>query len=260
MRGTDGEFGFMNTTHILESRMPDRAQLDREKFCSFMVQYNSTGMSNIHMSHSSRLLPIDLICIIIIVLLLPTFIAPVYMFNKPHYDIDALVRHVFFLQLSEYKPCERITNCPEISPYNAFKCTMGYKFHITMENSQVEGYVSEKLFNGALGGGVPIYFGANDIGRYVNDLSFIHCSVSKSVIEEMRSFYPRRPRPRPFLFNFSSTWPTEEEMLSWANGYLRPELEPCVKKGRHKKMLVLCCLFVYNHTFNSISLTGQNCA
>ena len=72
IRGTDGEFGFMNTTHILESRMPDRAQLDREKFCSFMVQYNSTGMSNIHMSHSSRLLPIDLICIIIIVLLLST--------------------------------------------------------------------------------------------------------------------------------------------------------------------------------------------
>lgn len=57
--------------------------------------------------------------------------------------------------------------------------------------------------------------------------------MSRKVVEEMRSFYPRRPRPRPFLFNFSSSsslWPMEEEILSWADGYLRPQLEPCVKR------------------------------
>ena len=85
--------------------------------------------------------------------------------------------------------------------------------------------------SGALGGGIPIYFGANDVGKYVNQKSFIHCNVSREVIDEMRSFYPRRPRPRPFLFKKNSTaWPTDEELISWADGYLRPQLEPCVKK------------------------------
>ena len=97
-------------------------------------------------------------------------------------------------------------------------------------------YSSPKMFfslllpfsqlSGALGGGIPIYFGASDIGLYVNTKSFIHCDVS---IEEMRSFYPRRQRPRPFLFK-NSSWPTDEELLSWADKYLRPQLEPCVKR------------------------------
>jgi len=200
-RGIDGDFGVLNTTKILKKVVAHPNKRDRadeyDKFCSFIVRFNSTH--------------------------------PVYMFNRTHYDTDALVRHMFFLQLSEYKPCERITDCPG-SPYVAFNCMVGYKFHIVMDNTLVDGYVSEKLFNGALGGGVPIYFGASDVGKYVNENSFIHCNVNRSTIDEMSSFYPRRPRPRPFLFNFSSTWPTEDELLSWADGYLRPQLEPCVKR------------------------------
>ncbi|KAL7529486.1 hypothetical protein ACHAXR_002993 [Thalassiosira sp. AJA248-18] len=154
------------------------------------------------------------------------------MFNSTRYETDAFVRHMFFLQLSEYKPCERITDCPSGDPYTGFKCMVGYKFHITMENTLIDGYVSEKLFNGALGGGIPIYFGASDVGKYVNEKSFIHCDVSREVIDEMRSFYPRRPRQgdRPFLFNYSSSWPTDKELLSWADKYLRPQLDPCVKR------------------------------
>jgi len=61
---------------------------------------------------------------------------------------------------------------------------VGYKFHIVMDNTLVDGYVSEKLFNGALGGGVPIYFGASDVGKYVNEKSFIHCNVNRSTIDD----------------------------------------------------------------------------
>ena len=46
----------------------------------------------------------------------------------------------------------------------------------------------------------------------------------------MRSFYPRRGHPRPFLFADPSRWPTDGELLSWADGYLRPQLEPCVRR------------------------------
>jgi len=200
MRGEDGQFGFHNTSKILQKEVahphkPDEVKYD--KFCSFIVRFNSTH--------------------------------PTEMFQSTMYDIDAIIRHMFFLQLSEYNQCERITECPG-NPYTAFECMVGYKFHITMENSLVDGYVSEKLFNGALAGGIPIYFGASDIGKYVNKNSFIHCDVSRNVIEEMRSFYPRGQKPRPFLFTNSSRRPTDEELISWADSYLRPQLEPCVKR------------------------------
>ena len=96
-----------------------------------------------------------------------------------------------------------------------------------MENTRVAGYVSEKLFMGALAGGIPIYFGANDVANYVNPKSFIYCDVSKEVMEEMRSYYPRGKRPRLFLF---PTQPTDDELLSFADRHLRPQLEPCVKR------------------------------
>eukprot|EP00956_Cyclotella_meneghiniana_P011316 scaffold15934_cov52-Cyclotella_meneghiniana.AAC.4 len=155
----------------------------------------------------------------------------VSMFNRSSYDIDAIVRTLFFRQLSEYKPCERVTGCGG-SPYNSYLCLRGYKFHITMENTLVNGYVSEKVFMGALGDGVPIYFGAPDIASFVNVKSIVHCNISRDVIEEMRSYYPRAPRPRPFLFHRTSSgfFPTEEELLHWADGYLRPQLEPCVNR------------------------------
>lgn len=69
------------------------------KFCSIIVKFNSSE--------------------------------PTTMFQTTLYDIDAIVRHMFFLQLSEYKPCERITDCPG-GPYGNYKCMKGFKFHITM--------------------------------------------------------------------------------------------------------------------------------
>ena len=53
--------------------------------------------------------------------------------------------------------------------------------------------------------------------------------MNREVIEEMRLFYPRGPHPRPFLFTNSSRL-MDEELLSWADTYLRPQLDPCVKR------------------------------
>ena len=65
----------------------------------------------------------------------------------------------------------------------------------------------------------------------MNQNSFIHCDVSREVIEKMRLFYPRTGvRPRHFLFKNSPSWRTDEELLSWADTYLRPQLKPCVKR------------------------------
>ena len=75
-----------------------------DKFCSMIVKYNSSE--------------------------------PMKMFQSPLYDVDAIVRHMFFLQLSEYKQCERIVNCPG-GPYTSYECMVGYKFHITMASARI---------------------------------------------------------------------------------------------------------------------------
>jgi len=198
-RGEWGDFGYKNTTNIFDGSVPHPHKSltnKRTKFCSIIIGKDPTQLMD--------------------------------SFQNSNYDIDVLVRLLFFSQLSEYKPCERVTGCPG-NPDTTFLCMVGYKFHINMENTQIDGYVTEKLFNGALGSGVPIYFGAPDVGKYANDNSFVHCIVNRSVIEEMRTYYPRGPKPRQFLFSNSSK-PTNDELRAWADGYLRPELEPCVQR------------------------------
>ncbi|KAL7506263.1 hypothetical protein ACHAXN_003537 [Cyclotella atomus] len=113
----------------------------------------------------------------------------VSMFQRKNYDIEAIVRHIFFKRLSEYKPCSRLMKFNG-NPYNSYRCFYGAKFHITMENSQLSGCISEKVFNGALGGGIPIYFGAPDIGSYINEKSFVHCNINRTVINDMQYYYP----------------------------------------------------------------------
>jgi len=146
-----------------------------------------------------------------------------------------LVRESFFrLMNDQYKNetgCTTIKKCPG-SYYTSFTCFAGYKFHITMDNTQVNGYVSEKLFNGALGGGIPVYFGALDLDRYnINPESIVDCNVDPQIIQHLRSFYPRditkgpgRYYPRPFSFSGMAIpgKPTNAELIQWADGILHP--------------------------------------
>ena len=48
-----------------------------------------------------------------------------------------------------------------------------YRFCLCFENSQFDGYVSEKIFDCFLAGTVPVYLGAPDIERYVPREAFI---------------------------------------------------------------------------------------
>lgn len=51
-----------------------------------------------------------------------------------------------------------------------------FKFVIAFENSQIRGYVSEKIINPFLAGCIPIYLGADDIDDHINPESFINVS------------------------------------------------------------------------------------
>jgi hypothetical protein len=48
-----------------------------------------------------------------------------------------------------------------------------YKFIICFENSNTNGYITEKLFNVFLAKSIPIYDGAPDIGNYINEQAII---------------------------------------------------------------------------------------
>merc|ERR1712242_449109 len=60
----------------------------------------------------------------------------------------------------------------------AVHIAMKYKFMISMENSRTKGYMTEKLWNALYGYTIPIYFGDDMAGEYLNEKRFVNCRVS----------------------------------------------------------------------------------
>ena len=56
-----------------------------------------------------------------------------------------------------------------------------YKFSIAMENSEGDGYASEKIIESLLSGTIPIYYGDYTIDEYINPKSFILIKNEKNV-------------------------------------------------------------------------------
>ena len=56
-----------------------------------------------------------------------------------------------------------------------------YKFSIAMENSEGEGYTSEKIFQSFISGTIPIYYGNYLIDEFINPKSFILIRNEKDI-------------------------------------------------------------------------------
>lgn len=56
---------------------------------------------------------------------------------------------------------------------NKIKFLSSYKFSISMENSEGQGYVSEKILDSLLAGTIPIYYGGYMIDEFINPKTFI---------------------------------------------------------------------------------------
>lgn len=59
------------------------------------------------------------------------------------------------------------------STENKHKTLSNYKYSICFENSIMNGYVTEKIFDCFYAGTVPIYYGASDISDYIDPNSYI---------------------------------------------------------------------------------------
>ena len=81
----------------------------------------------------------------------------------------------FIKKLNEYKKIDMggryKNNVGKIN--NKIKFLSSYKFSIAMENTEGDGYVSEKIIDSFLSGSIPIYYGDYMIDEYINPKSII---------------------------------------------------------------------------------------
>ena len=68
---------------------------------------------------------------------------------------------------------------------NKIKFLSSYKFSIAMENSEGEGYISEKIIDSFLAGTIPIYYGGYDINEFINEKAFILIKGEKDMLKKI---------------------------------------------------------------------------
>ena len=87
----------------------------------------------------------------------------------------AQFRLSFIEKLNKYKKVDVGGKCNKnISKVtNKFDFLSNYKFSISMENSNGDGYISEKLVHSFIGGTIPIYYGDYMIEEFINPKTYI---------------------------------------------------------------------------------------
>lgn len=68
---------------------------------------------------------------------------------------------------------------------NKIKFLSSYKFSIAMENSEGDGYLSEKIIDSFLSGTIPIYYGSYMIDEFINPKSYILIKNEKDIIKKI---------------------------------------------------------------------------
>lgn len=88
------------------------------------------------------------------------------------------MRENFFLKLSEYKHIDsfgkihrnNFSNTPkEYWSEDYFALLKQYKFIISMENTKISGYITEKIVNPLIANIIPIYYGSDTVSEIFND-------------------------------------------------------------------------------------------
>ena len=90
----------------------------------------------------------------------------------------------FIRKLSEYKKVDMGGKCQNNlngNVKNKIKFLSNYKFSIAMENSNGDGYLSEKIFDSFLAGTIPIYYGDYILDEFINPRSYILIKGDKDI-------------------------------------------------------------------------------
>lgn len=137
-------------------------------------------------------------------------------------------RTEFFHKLSEYKRVNsggRYLNNIGGPVADKHKFLEQHKFNIAFENSSVDGYTTEKIFDALAAGTLPIYWGNPRVNIDVNPKSFINIANFKSVSEAIEhiikvdndnELYNSYMQPNPIEGNQYTEW--ENELVN----FMRP--------------------------------------
>ena len=95
----------------------------------------------------------------------------------------------FIDKLSEYKKVDMGGKCQNNinrKVKNKIEFLSNYKFSIAMENSDGDGYISEKIADSFLAGTIPIYFGDYLLDEYINPKSYILIKGEKDIEKKIK--------------------------------------------------------------------------
>ena len=94
----------------------------------------------------------------------------------------------FIEKLSKYKKVDMGGKCKNninSTIKNKIEFLNNYKFSIAMENSNGDGYISEKIVDSFLAGTIPIYYGDYMIEEFINPKSYILIKGDKDMDEKI---------------------------------------------------------------------------
>ena len=96
---------------------------------------------------------------------------------------SSLFRIDFIKKLSEYKKVDMGGKCKNNvgKVKDKIDFLSNYKFSIAMENSNGDGYLSEKIIDSFLAGTIPIYYGDYILDEFINPKSYILIKGEKDV-------------------------------------------------------------------------------
>ena len=106
--------------------------------------------------------------------------------SNGHYDA---FRIKFINELNKYKKIDmggKYNNNIGGSVIYKIKFLSSYKFSIAMENSEGDGYISEKIIDSFLAGTIPLYYGDYMIDEYINPKSYILIKGEKDIVKKIK--------------------------------------------------------------------------
>ena len=95
----------------------------------------------------------------------------------------------FIDKLNNYKIVEMGGDCGkniQINVTDKIKFLSDYKFSIAMENSNGDGYISEKIIDSFLAGTIPIYYGDYMLDEYINPKTYILIKSDKDIDNKIK--------------------------------------------------------------------------
>lgn len=78
-----------------------------------------------------------------------------------------------------------------------YSTLVGYKFCVCFENTNLKGYITEKIHDCLLTGAIPIYLGAPDISTYIAEESYVDCrkfDSNRDLIKYLLALSPQELR------------------------------------------------------------------